>query len=65
LRFLDFCQRREHDRQPATCVVVMPGSMMMAVIAKHCRALIPERPNLVNPDFSRSLSTDCADYADC
>ena len=38
---LDFCQRREHDRQPATCVVVTPRGMM-AVIAKHDWGLIPE-----------------------
>jgi len=37
LRFLAyFCQRREHDRQPATCVVVMPVRMMAAIGAKHC-----------------------------
>ena len=38
-----FCQRREHDRQPATCVVVMPvGMMAVTVRAKHCVGLIPE-----------------------
>ena len=37
LRFLAcFCQRREHDRQPATGVVVMPVRMMAAIGAKHC-----------------------------
>jgi hypothetical protein len=36
LRFLVcFCQRREHDRQPATGVVVMPMPMMAAIGAKH------------------------------
>jgi hypothetical protein len=43
LRFLAcFCQRREHDRQPATGVVVMPVRMMAAIRAKHCPRLIPE-----------------------
>lgn len=37
-----FCQRREHDRQPATGVVVMPIPMMAANRAKHCSRLIPE-----------------------
>ena len=38
-----FCQRREHDRQPATCVVVMPVCMMaVTVLAKHCAGLIPQ-----------------------
>jgi hypothetical protein len=38
-----FCQRREHDRQPATRVVVMPICMMaVIVIDKHCSGLIPE-----------------------
>jgi len=31
-----FCQRREHDRQPATGVVVMPVRMMAAIGRKHC-----------------------------
>jgi len=30
-----FCQRREHDRQPATGVVVMPVRMMAAIGRKH------------------------------
>jgi hypothetical protein len=30
-----FCQRREHDRQPATRVVVMPNMMAVTVVAKH------------------------------
>ena len=34
---------REHDRQPATVVVVMPGMMGMMRVAKHCPRLIPER----------------------
>jgi hypothetical protein len=35
-------QRMQHDRQPATAVVVMPVSMMAAIGAKHCPGLIPE-----------------------
>jgi hypothetical protein len=36
LRFLAcFCQRREHDPQPATGVVVMPVRMMAANGRKH------------------------------
>jgi hypothetical protein len=36
LRFLAcFYQRREHDRQPATGVVVTPMRMMAAIRAKH------------------------------
>jgi hypothetical protein len=31
-----FCQRREHDRQPATGVMVTPMRMMAAIGAKHC-----------------------------
>ena len=38
-----FCQRREHDRQPATSVVVMPIRMMaVTVVAKHRLGLIHE-----------------------
>ena len=36
-----FCQRREHDRQPATGVVVMPVRMMAAIGRKHRLGLIP------------------------
>ena len=39
---LDFLQRREHDRQPATCVVVVMPGTVMAVLAKHDWGLIPE-----------------------
>jgi hypothetical protein len=39
-----FCQRCEHDRQPATNVVVMPGVMDVLDVAKHCSGLIPECP---------------------
>jgi len=38
-----FYQRREHDRQPATGVVVMPVRMMAAIGRKHRPRLIPER----------------------
>jgi len=37
-----FYQRREHDRQPATCVVVMPVRMMAAIGAKHRAGLIAQ-----------------------
>ena len=44
-----FCQRREHDRQPATCVVVMPvGMMAVTVRAKHLLGLYLTAPYLVN-----------------
>jgi len=39
-----FCQRREHDRQPATVMVVMPVRMMAAIGRKHRPRLIPESP---------------------
>jgi hypothetical protein len=39
-----FCQRREHDRQPATGVVVMPVPMMDAIGRKHRPRLIPDSP---------------------
>jgi hypothetical protein len=37
-------QRLQHDRQPATGVVVMPITMMAVIGAKHCSGLIPEPP---------------------
>jgi len=36
-------ERVQHDRRPATGVVVMPVSMMMATCAEHCPGLIPDR----------------------
>jgi hypothetical protein len=43
LRFLNLVQRIQHDRRPATgMVVVMPISMMMANCAEHCSGLIPD-----------------------
>jgi hypothetical protein len=35
-------QRVQHDRRPATGVVVMPVSMMVATCAEHCPGLIPD-----------------------
>jgi hypothetical protein len=37
-------ERVQHDRQPATAVVVMPISMMAAICKKHCPGLIPDAP---------------------
>ena len=36
-------QRVQHDRRPATGVVVMPVSMMVATYAEHCPGLIPDK----------------------
>ena len=47
-----FCQRREHDRQPATFVVVMPNVMAVTVLAKHCLGLYLRVPYLVNLEQS-------------
>src|SRR5215204_7087191 len=42
-RFLAyFSQRCEHDRRPATVVMVMPVRMMAAISAEHCSGLIPD-----------------------
>src|SRR5687767_6792179 len=38
-------QRVQHDRRPATGVVVMPVSMMVATCAEHCPGLIPDEPD--------------------
>lgn len=45
LRWFELVQRVEHDRRPATGVVVMPVSMMVATCAEHCPGLIPDEPD--------------------
>lgn len=43
-----FSQRREHDRQPATFVVVVPVSMMAVIVnSKHRAALYLSHAELV------------------
>ena len=46
----------QHDRRPATGVVVMPVSMMMATCAEHARALYPTNAAVVK--FYRHWSTN-------
>lgn len=42
LRWFGLVQRLQHDRRPATGVVVVPVSMMMATCVEHCPGLIPD-----------------------